>query len=194
MVFRYAFFYIPSDEITLPNSTRDLPHQGNHAIVGEAGAYYGQQENYPLFYPKQLRIPSIKVNSKIRYVGITRQGNMATPSNFTDVGWFKYGPLPGEKGSAIIAGHVNNGINLPGVFGHLDNINIGDNIYVDTLGGDHIHYVVTNVEIYDFNAPTDVIFNQDNGNFLKLITCAGVWVNEYKTHDKRLVVTAQQQA
>jgi sortase A len=144
----------------------------------------------PDLYPKELRIPAIGVDAKVQEVGITKNNNMATPNNFTDVGWFKYGVLPGQIGSAIIAGHVNDGFALPAVFGNLNDLRKGDNIYLDTVGGDTIHFVVAGIETYDYNAPTVGIFDQKNGSFLKLITCAGVWVEKYKTHDKRLVVTA----
>ena len=173
---RYSFFYAPSGEITLASGELQPNANGNYPAS---------------LYPAHLRIPSIKVDSKIIDVGITSKGNMATPSNFTDVGWFKYGTSPGETGSAVMAGHVNDGINFPAVFANLNNVKVGDDVYVDTIGGSPIHFVVTNIQTYDFNAPTEAIFNQNNGKFLKLITCAGVWMDQYKTHDKRLVVTAE---
>ena len=173
MGLRSAFFYVPSSEAQTVKSAK-------------------ARVKIPISYPEQLRLPSIQVTARVQAVGITKNANMATPNNFTDVGWYKYGVLPGKKGSAIIAGHVNNGVALPAVFANLHNLNLGDDVYVDTVGGKQIHFKVVGMQTYDFNAPTGAIFNQNNGKFLKLITCDGVWVEKIKTHDKRLVVTAEE--
>ncbi len=124
-------------------------------------------------------------------MGITRKGNMSTPNNYTDVGWFKYGVLPGQIGSAIVAGHVDNGLGFPAVFGKLNNLKIGDNVYIDSNGGSTVSFIVTKIETEDFNGPTAAVFNQNDGSYLKLITCAGVWSPAFGTHDKRLIVTAK---
>ena len=68
----------------------------------------------------RISIPAIKVDAKIQEVGITAKGNMAAPRTFSEVGWYKYGPRPGETGSAVLAGHVDNGIAFPAVFSKLD--------------------------------------------------------------------------
>lgn len=141
------------------------------------------------FTPK-LFIPSLNISTRIQYVGINSKGNMSTPSNFVDVGLYKYGPLPGEKGSAVIAGHVVNGLGLKSIFGNLKNIKIGDSVYVEMKKGDRIKFVVSLISVYDFDAPAPEVFNQNDGSYLKLITCYGKWSKEYRTHDKRLVVTA----
>src|SRR5579871_2731623 len=56
-----------------------------------------------------LTIPSINVNAPIVPVGFTVDGNMATPDRLSDVGWYEYGTPIGDAGSAVIAGHVDNG-------------------------------------------------------------------------------------
>ena len=150
------------------------------------------EKNSSSYYPLRLRIPKLNVNAKINYVGITRAGNMASPSNITDVGWYKYGTVPGNKGSAVIAGHVDNRKNIPGVFNRLEDLRKGDEIYVETTNDSKpIRFVVTDREIYDFDAKVEKIFNQNDASILRLITCTGVWVPEYGTRDKRLVVTAE---
>lgn len=188
-----TFFYIPSDDITLPVSLKEsfIQKDITNTTIKKNTVKQKTQEIYFLTYPKELRIPSIDLTARIQYVGITKKGNMATPNNFYDVGWFKYGTLPGEKGSAIIAGHVDNGIAMPAVFKNLNTLSYGDNIYIDTIGGESIHFVVRDMQTYDFDAPTEEIFNENDGKFLKLITCAGIWVDSYKTHNKRLVITAE---
>ncbi len=60
--------------------------------------------------PRRLRIPSLTIDAFVRHVGINEKGNMATPGNFTDTGWYKYGTVPGFVGSAVIDGHVDNAL------------------------------------------------------------------------------------
>jgi LPXTG-site transpeptidase (sortase) family protein len=139
--------------------------------------------------PTELKIPVLNIDAKVQEVGITKKGNMATPTNFTDVGWYKYGTVPGNKGSAVIAGHVDNGLAFPGVFKHLDNIKVGDDVYVESATGE-THFIVKSLDVYDFDANVPFVFNQKDDYILRLITCTGTWVPAYHTHDKRLVVTA----
>lgn len=140
-------------------------------------------------YPVRLRIPVIGVDTDIQEVGVNGKGNMAVPSNYTDTGWYKYGPAPGESGSAVIAGHVNNGLGLSGVFEHLGDLEVGDDIYIERADGKTVHFVVTGSRVYPYtDAPAEVIFNPTGSVRLNLITCEGKWVKEDKTYDQRLVV------
>src|SRR5262249_2969166 len=111
------------------------------------------------------------------------------PNNFSDVGWYKYGAVPGEDGSAVIAGHVDNALALPGVFKYLENIQPGADVYVIQKNGDTLHFVVDSSETYAANdAPSGRLFDNGNGARLNLITCEGPWVQSQHQYDHRLVV------
>lgn len=139
--------------------------------------------------PVRLEIPAIGVDATVQYVGITGNGDMGTPDNFTDVAWYKYGPVPGQLGSAVIDGHVDNGLSLAGVFKHLDNVKVGDDVYVIAADGSKLHFVVTDMEKYPYTSgPTQKIFGQTDAARLNLITCSGTWVPGARTYDERLVV------
>lgn len=165
-----AVFFSAKDDISVPEKN-----------VAEAAI-----KNYPV----RLTIPAIDVDAKIQQVGVTASGKMAVPTNYTDVGWYKKGAVPGQRGSAVIAGHVDDGLALPGVFKKLSDLKPGDDIYVTTSEGDKLHFVMKSSKAYDKDADTDAIFNDKSGKFLKLITCTGTWLPLQKTHDQRLVVTA----
>ncbi|MDB5187962.1 MAG: hypothetical protein JWO50_482 [Candidatus Kaiserbacteria bacterium] len=144
--------------------------------------------------PYRLIIPTLSINAGVQYVGVKSNGNMATPSNFTDVGWYKYGTTPGDIGSAVFAGHVDNGLGLAGVFKHLKDLKVGDSIYVQSKDGTKLHFVIYDIESYDYNsAPTERIFNAHAYIGLNLITCDGDWVPSGKTYDHRLVVYSRLQ-
>jgi len=139
--------------------------------------------------PARLIIPSIGVNANVQDVGIAASGNMAVPNNFTDVAWYKYGPVPGALGSAVMDGHVDNGLSLAGVFKHLSDVKVGDDVYVENQSGQRLHFKVTDIELYPYKSvPTDQIFNPKDTERLNLITCDGSWVQGQRTYDHRLVV------
>jgi len=175
-------YYAKTDEISVP-----LPE--DKIVLGYKNTLIQEKAKLDNFSPL-LTIPSLNINTKIQNVGITRRGNMSTPNNYVDVGLYKYGPTPGEKGSAVIAGHVDNGIGTKAVFGNLKNIKEGDQIYVEMEKGTKIQFVVVSISTYDFDAPTNEIFNQNDNSYLKLITCGGTWIPDLRTHDKRIVITA----
>src|SRR6185369_14176574 len=80
--------------------------------------------------PVRLSIASIKLNKNIIDVGLTEKGNLDVPPNYKEVGWYKYGAKPGEVGTTVLDGHVDNGKNIPGPFKNLKKIKLGDEIYV----------------------------------------------------------------
>ena len=142
--------------------------------------------------PLRLIIPSLKIDAAIQSVGHTKAGNMAAPSNFKDVAWFREGPRPGAIGSAVIAGHLDNALALSGVFKNLHTLVVGDDVSVQTEGGSEIHFRIIGIQEYPYKeVPTDILFDKKGGEFLNLITCAGTWLQKYKTYDHRLVVYTQ---
>lgn len=149
------------------------------------------REAAPGELPKRLRIPSLGISAYVRQVGVTAQGNMATPGNFADVGWYKYGTVPGFAGSAVIDGHVDNALALAGVFKRLKDLSVGDDIYVDTASSTQLHFVVVEVASYPAGeVPLERIFSTKDTARLNLITCTGAWNKGKKEYDQRLVVYA----
>ncbi len=142
--------------------------------------------------PVRLLIPTISINAKVQEVGLTAKNAMGIPTNFTDVGWYKYGTIPGEVGSAVIDGHVDNGLGLKGVFKNLHKVQIGDEITVIDISGTEIRFNVIDIKEYKYDeAPSEEIFNESQKSILRLITCGGKWIKSAKTYDTRVVVTAE---
>jgi hypothetical protein len=58
------------------------------------------------FLPARLRIPSLSIDARVESVGVKENGAMQNPSNFVNVGWYRYGALPGEAGntSTMVSG------------------------------------------------------------------------------------------
>lgn len=143
----------------------------------------------PIARPDRLVIPAIRVDAAVEEVGVTSDGAMATPKKAGDVGWYKFGTSPGEVGSAVIDGHVDNTFAFPGVFRDLKKLQVGDDVYVETKAGERLRFVVTDVRSFPYESvPTREIFLSDDGAHLNLITCGGKWLPAKQTYDHRIVV------
>ena len=144
----------------------------------------------PVGAPKAITIPAINVETLIQSVGVDQNGRMGLPTNFVDVAWYKYGPEPGNRGSAVIAGHLDTAVDDRAVFAKLSTLKKGDDVYVLDKMGQTIHFRVTKKEVYDdTEAPLDRIFDQGLTTArLNLITCDGVWNPKTKNYSERLVV------
>ena len=139
--------------------------------------------------PIRLIIPKINVDALIEYMGVTAIGAMDVPNTAVNVGWFKLGPQPGERGSAVIAGHFDGKNGEAGVFINLYRLKQGDKIYVENNKKTSIAFVVREIRIYDPGYANSV-FSTSESAHLNLITCDGAWDGAKKSYDKRLVVFA----
>lgn len=141
--------------------------------------------------PVRLIIPSIGVDANIQSVGLGWKdtGNMGVPTNFTDVAWYKDGPLPGMPGSAVIDGHLDGKSVAQAVFYNLDKLLPGDLVEVVDAQGTILQFRVVDTKYYAYDATTTEIFAGDASVArLNLITCAGDWMKSAKLYDKRIVV------
>jgi len=145
----------------------------------------------PGMIPVKLLIPQLEIDAPVEEVGVTARGNMATPSRYSSVGWYKYGTLPGARGSAVLAGHVDNALGLAGVFKRLSELSPGDEIFVTGAGGEELRFTIERMEIYPYQeVPVETLFKDSDAARLNLVTCSGSWLLSEKTYDERLVVYA----
>jgi len=161
----------------------------NGNAVFQGSTYQSQPVNkiVSIGSPVRLMVPAINVDATIQNLGVTAKGAMEVPSNTTDVGWFKLGPHPGEKGSAVIAGHFNGENGEAGVFTNLYQLKGGDKLYIEDDKKTSITFVVRESRIYNPGYADDVFSGSDSAH-LNLITCDGVWDGVKKSFSKRLVV------
>jgi len=142
--------------------------------------------------PARLVIPRIGVNAPVGAFGLEPDGKMAVPNNFTEVGWYKLGSKPGELGSAVMGAHVDNGGSVSGVFKHLKNLSVGDEIRVQNSHGEELEFRIVETRLYDYREKsTGEIFGNVGKKRLNLITCHGTYMPELDTYDQRLIVFAE---
>lgn len=153
--------------------------EAEHQVLGI------QKESKAL--PVRLKIPSINVDANIQQVGVSTDGEMEVPSNTVDVGWFKLGARPSEKGSAVISGHIDGENGIAGVFADLSKLKKNDLLYIEDDKGTLTAFVVRESRIYD-PGYADEVFSRNDGAHLNLITCEGLWDETKRSYSERLVV------
>lgn len=139
----------------------------------------------------RLVIPSLNINAPIEFVGRLADGSMAVPTQnqWENVGWYKFGSVPGEQGNSVIDGHLDRPGGAPAVFWRLHELQKGDNVTVVNTQGKTLHFRVTDVQSYTPDAaPRERIFGATSGSSLNLITCAGQWIPARQQTTERLVV------
>jgi sortase (surface protein transpeptidase) len=142
----------------------------------------------PFPLPLRVRIPRIKVNAPIQAVGVNPDGTMSAPPSPGVVAWYGYGAPPGEPGASVLAGHVDS-VRGPAVFWSLQDLQAGDPIDIDLVGGVTLRFVVVQTAWYvPAAAPLATIFGTGGDPRLNLITCGGVFDHALHAYDKRLVV------
>lgn len=141
--------------------------------------------------PVRLKIPKLKINAAIQYVGLTSAGAMDVPGGRAfraDVAWYKLGPRPGETGTAVIDGHSGRNPGPATVFDNLEKLKKGDELYVQDGKGKTITFVVRESRSYSPTANAPEVFSSVTGTHLNLITC--IWNQSAKAFTKRYVVFA----
>jgi LPXTG-site transpeptidase (sortase) family protein len=164
-----------------PSSSRAAP-----AGAGEDGKHLPRAE------PTRLLIPKIKVNAPFTELSTDDTGRLQPPpANDTNlVGWYAEGVSPGEKGAAIIAGHVDTTTSAA-VFAGLADLKKGDKFSVQRSDGRTASFVVDKTETFAKNAfPDDEVYADTPDAQVRLITCAGNYDRSVKDYTDNLVVFA----
>ncbi len=187
-----------TDSAVLPADTPDEPQEPGaqeddpDPIEGQAPDTAAPADPLPVGLPVALRIDTIEVDAPIAPFGVDRRtGDMDVPNNVTEVAWYKFGPRPGENGSAVLAAHVDLASQGPGVFFDLDALEPGDQVTVEYESGDELTFRVIARVAYDkTELPLDVIFSREGPTVLTLITCGGGFNRQVQSYDSNIVVYA----
>ncbi len=123
-------------------------------------------------------------------LGLNPDQTLEVPSQPMLAGWYTGSPTPGQRGPAVIAGHVDSQTG-PAVFYRLGQLGPGDRIRITRNDGTVASFKVTAVRSYakaDF--PTRAVYGNTARATLRLITC-GNWNDDAKQYDGNVVVFAQ---
>lgn len=113
-------------------------------------------------------------------LGLGPDGSLDAPptGNRNLAGWFEGGTPPGTKGTAVVAGHVDDAEG-PSVFYSLGSLKKGAEVEIDRSDGRTAVFAVEAVEVYENDAfPDDRVYGATPGASLRLITCGGGFTRE----------------
>ncbi|MFF0905519.1 UNVERIFIED_CONTAM: class F sortase [Kocuria sp. CPCC 205316] len=126
--------------------------------------------------PVSVRIPAVGAESELLHLGLRPDGSLEVPPTHpgAPASWYTSSPTPGERGPAVLLGHVNATGGGPGVFAGLRGLAPGDTVEIARQDGSTAVFVVDRGEQYAKDAfPTRAVYGNTAGAELRLITCDG---------------------
>lgn len=140
--------------------------------------------------PRYLTVERLGIrNARILAMGINEKGELDTPRNIFDVGWYESSGKPGQGGTMMIDGH-NGGPHVHGVFKNLPSLVIGDTIKVERGDGVVFTYKVVDnksVLLSESNSyMVEAAKSPEKGKeSITLISCTGEWSDQQQTYLSR---------
>lgn len=167
---------IPAGDMTTPS-----------AVVVRKGGATVQRD---VADPVRLRVPAIGLSTSVIALRLDAKRRLIAPKQFDRVGWNKAGPEPGERGVAVIAGHVDSHSG-PAVFYRLRDLEKGDRIHVDRADGSTTMFTVSRLARHPKNRiPDKEVYGSNAGSQLRLITCGGAFDRARRSYLDNVIVFA----
>ncbi len=145
--------------------------------------------------PRYLSIDRLGIsNARVLAVGINEAGELSTPNNIFDVGWYYASGKPGHGGTLLIDGH-NGGPHVQGVFKDLPVLGEGDIIRIERGDGVVFRYSVIENKTIPLSESNDYMATammspMRGTESLTLISCTGEWSQAQSTYLSRQFVRA----
>lgn len=143
--------------------------------------------------PISFSMPALGVDNVIvESVGLDTENKMDVPRDSDNVGWYNLGAKPGQKGSVVMAGHLDKKTGEPAVFYHIKKLKPGDELKVTDSADKVFTYVVTQIKSYELSKfPLQEVFGSEDKARLNLITCEGTFDKNSDIYSHRLVVYSE---
>jgi LPXTG-site transpeptidase (sortase) family protein len=125
--------------------------------------------------PVEVDVPAVDISAPVVPLGLTDGGALDVPKDFSTAGWWAAGPEPGERGAAVITGHIDSTAG-PAAFYTLADASPGDKVYVHREDASTATFVIDRLGQYpkdDF--PTHQVYDKTPEPTLRLITCGGTF-------------------
>lgn len=140
----------------------------------------------------RVSIPAIKVDAPIVDVGLDQDGWIAAPDpqDKNLAGWYQNGISPGQRGTSVVVGHVDN-MSGPAVFYGLGALTKGEHVEVTRYDGRVAVFEIYGVEVFskaDFPGPR--VYGDTGYAELRVITCGGGY-SKAGGYDGNVVVFAR---
>ncbi|MFI8230109.1 class F sortase [Streptomyces sp. NPDC085900] len=156
------------------------------------GGTFAKVQALPYAVPDRVRIPTIRVDAPVMPVGLDSDGWVGAPppEDPNLAGWFTGAVSPGEKGTAVVVGHVDNKSG-PAVFYGLGALKKGNRIEVARKDGKTAVFEIYGIEVFaKNNFPGDRVYGSKGEPELRVITCGGGFSKQHG-YDGNVVVFAR---
>jgi hypothetical protein len=146
----------------------------------------------PRSAPRRLTIPAIAADAPFVPLSLNGKGQLEAPppDDRNLVGWYRDAATPGERGTAIVAGHVDTRTG-PAVFVYLRVLKPGSTVEITRADGNVAVFRVDSVESFsksDF--PDERVYADARSPQLRLITCGGTYDRSVRDYTENVVVFA----
>ena len=143
--------------------------------------------------PTRLAAPAVGIDAPVVPVGVEPDGLMEVPTDVDEVGWYRHGPGPADdRGSVVLAGHVDSSSQGRGSFFALQDLAPGDEVAVTDADGATTTWVVTGRSTIDKEVvPLGDLFRRDGPARLVLVTCGGDFDADRRSYRSNVVVIAE---
>ncbi|SEQ24142.1 MULTISPECIES: class F sortase [Lentzea] len=140
--------------------------------------------------PVTVLIPSIGVETKLESLDVDSSGALEPPTRADKAGWFAKGVAPGDRGPAVIAGHVDSKTG-PGVFFRLPELQPGAEVLVEREDGSRLTFVVSGTHTTEKTLfPTAAVYGPTPLSELRLVTCGGEFDRVAGSYRDNIIVDA----
>ncbi|WP_053640988.1 MULTISPECIES: class F sortase [unclassified Streptomyces] len=146
----------------------------------------------PASPPSRVRVPAVRVDAPVTGVGLDADGWIEAPPPEADrlAGWFTGAVTPGERGTAVVVGHVDTP-DGPAVFYDLGAVGRGSRVEVLRRDGRTAVFTVYGVELVPKEGfPAERVYADSGRPELRLITCGGAFTQE-SGYQGNVVVSAR---
>lgn len=168
-----------------------VPAPAGPAVPTQDGRLRGG-DRPPAPAPVEVRLPSVDVVAEVRPIGVEPTGELEIPEDVSTVGWYRYGPRPGDdRGSMVLSGHIDSAEQGRGAFFRLGQLEPGDPVLV--RGSDRRvwrYRVVAREEWPKSEVPLDRIFSRGGAPRLTLVTCGGGFREDIRSYTDNIAITA----
>ncbi|GGV65014.1 class F sortase [Streptomyces griseoloalbus] len=156
------------------------------------GIAAGVVQPLPYGVPDRVRIPAIQVDAPVMAVGLDAEGwvDAPPPQDPNLAGWFTGAVSPGEKGTAVVVGHVDNAQG-PAVFYGLGALKKGHRVEIARMDAKTAVFEIYGIEVFaKNNFPGDRVYASKGAAELRVITCGGGF-SQQNGYDGNVVVFAR---
>lgn len=150
----------------------------------------------PASPPTRIAVPALGVDSAVNPVGLDPDGTVQVPAPgplYDQAAWYTGSASPGQRGPAVILGHIDSAANGPSVFYRLSSLRPLDEFTVTRADGRTLVYRVNSVRSYPKDAfPSQAVYGPTTRPEVRLITCGGAFDPRARSYVDNTVVYANQ--